>query len=111
VKLRQFNDLCDREWAKPKRGDVVSMRLTAASHHELVGDMAMNPDRVITPLLWDIDKADLPAIREGRAAMPVVNPITRTQVRITIRAGGKRDTARVCIMGGTYRQTWWPACG
>ena len=39
MKLAEFNALCDREWAKPKRGDVVSLLLTGPSAAELCVDL------------------------------------------------------------------------
>jgi hypothetical protein len=94
VKLSQFNDLCVREWAKPRRGDVVSLHLTEASAAELRDDALLNGAQN-TCVVPPIDA--------------VVNPVTRTVATIRIKKTGVRDTVRVMVMGGTYRQTWWPA--
>ena len=106
VRLAEFYALCDREWAKPKRGDVVSLRLTEAGRRELVNDVLVNGTDDSFELR--IKKSELPAIRAGADINQVVNPITRTVVKIRTRKNGVRETARVRVMGGTYRQTWWP---
>jgi hypothetical protein len=67
VKLAEFNDLCLREWGEA-RGEVVSLSLTDESYEELAADTS-----------------------KGVAA--VVNPLTRTDVKIT--AGAATDTAKV----------------
>jgi hypothetical protein len=107
VKLAEFNDLCDREWAKPKRGDVVSLLLTGPSAAELARDALVNGTPDLS--LLRIQKSELPAIRTGAGISRVVNPVTRTVVEIKTKEGGTRETARVRVMGGTYRQTWWRA--
>jgi hypothetical protein len=106
VKLAEFKDLCDREWAKTDRGgrgDVVALVLTEASRSELADDVIVNPQQFghILHIKAD-DASDLPPISQ------VVNPITRSVVTIRTRADGKRETARVRTPFG-YRQTWWPA--
>ncbi len=88
MRLSDFHDLCWREWCRPRRGDVVSVLLTEASHEELAADVLAPPEAVVSE---------------------VVNPVTRTAVKVRVRPGGDRDSARVAVMGGTYRQTWWPA--
>jgi hypothetical protein len=107
MKLAEFYALCDREWAKPKRGDVVSLLLTGPSAAELALDSLMNSTRDGFEL--NIQESELPAIRSGAGINRVVNPITRTVVEIRVKKDGVRETARVRVMGGTYRQTWWPA--
>jgi hypothetical protein len=104
VKLAEFNALCDREWSKRDRGgrgDVVSLTLTEAGAEELKRDVLISPQQ-FGPLLISEEDLRSPI---GR----VVNPITRTPVRIRTKPDGRRETARVCVMGGTYRSTWWPA--
>ena len=107
MKLAEFNALCDREWAKPKRGDVVSLCLTEASHEELHSDVILTGVHFGHEVL--LEKEDLPRITAGYPIGAVVNPITRSVVKIRTKASGSRETARVRVMGGTYRQTWWPA--
>lgn len=106
MKLAEFNALCDREWAKPKRGDVESLRLTEAGRRELVNDVLVNG--VQDNLVLHIERSEIAAIRAGAGISQVVNPITRTEVKIRTRKTGVRETARVRVVGGTYRQTWWP---
>jgi hypothetical protein len=109
MKLSQFYDLCDREWAKPRRGDVVSLCLTEASREKLAIDVIANGAPMGYPLL--VEKSELAGIAAGAAVNTVLNPVTRTVVVIRARKGGTRDTARVRVMGGTFRQTWWPPAG
>lgn len=110
MKLAEFNALCDREWAKTDRGgrgDVVSLLLTEASHEELSRDKLMHGFQHEHTLYVDADEEE--AFRNGKILLShVVNPVTRTPVKIRTRPGGKRETARVRVPGG-YRQTWWPA--
>ena len=107
MKLDQFNALCVREWEKPKRGDIESVCLTGAGAAELCRDVLM--DRTYDSCMLLIEESELPAIRAGACISRVVNPVTRTVVKIRTKPGGQRETARVRVMGGTYRQTWWPA--
>ena len=106
MKLAEFNALCDREWEKKDRGgrgDVVLLYLTEASRDELAADVIMNPQQVGHILHIKADKAsDLPPIAE------VVNPVTRSVVKIRTKPAGKQETARVRTPFG-YRQTRWPA--
>ena len=106
MKLSEFRALCEREWNKPRRGDIESLCLTEDSHRELDRDVIIegySPGHLVL-----IDKAELAAIRAGAPRSSIVNPITRTVVKIRTKNSGLRDTARVRGMGGTYRQTWWP---
>ena len=110
MKLAQFNALCDREWAKQDRGgrgDVVQLTLTEASADELSRDMLLNPQQFGHVLYITTD--DVASIAAGEVFRQIVNPITRTLVKIRTRNGAERETARVRVAGGTYRQTWWPA--
>ena len=103
MKLDQFHALCDREWAttdRGGRGDVVMLTLTEASAEELKIDALINPQQF--GHILHISEDDL-----RRAISCVVNPITRTPVKVRTR-NGKRETARVRVPSG-YRQTWWPA--
>jgi hypothetical protein len=109
VKLADFNALCDREWRKPRRGDVVSIRLAPESAAELAGDVAIAGGDPCHPLVLYISEEDIAAEAAGLAITRLTNPVTRTVVKIRAKQGGERDTARVAVMGGTYRQTWWAA--
>jgi hypothetical protein len=105
VKLAEFNALCDREWAKPKRGDVVSLLLTGPSAAELCADVLSGvPGFGFLP-----DDPDAAVGPVGAIVREMINPITRTAVKVRVKKGGVRETARVSVMGGTFRQTWWPA--
>ena len=107
MKLAQFNNLCDREWSKSKRGDVVSLLLTGPSAAELCAD-------VLSGVPGYGFLADDPGAAVGPAGAilrEMVNPITRTMVRIRVKQAGSRDTARVAVMGGTMRRAWCPASG
>jgi hypothetical protein len=97
MKLAEFNALCDREWTKQDRGgrgDVISLRLTEPGWEELSREVAASMERGFFSL---------------GSLSGIVNPVTRSPVRVAVRKGGKRETARVRVMGGTCRQTWWPA--
>jgi len=110
MKLAEFNALCDREWAKTARGgrgDVVSLCLSGPGAAELSTDIIVNPQQ--SGHILHIDAGEAAALRAGAGLRQVVNPVTRTVVKIRTKPGGKRETARVRVMGGTYRQTWWPA--
>ena len=109
MKLAEFGALCDREWAKTDRGgrgDVVSLCLTGPSAAELSTDMLINPQQF--GHILHIDAGEVAALRAGAGVRQVVNPVTRTVVKIRVRPGARRETARVRVPGG-YRQTWWPA--
>jgi len=106
MKLAQFNALCEREWEKQARGgrgDVVALTLTEASADELKLDMLLSPQPFghIREFVTEDDLRD--------SISCVINPITRTPVKVRTKPDGERETARVLVMGGTYRQTWWPA--
>lgn len=107
MKLAEFNALCEREWNKPRRGDIESLSLTGPGAAELCRDVIMDGSNWVHGL--PVEMAELPAIRAGAGINRVVNPITRTVVKIRTKKDGARETARVRVMGGTYRQTWWPA--
>ena len=110
MKLAEFNALCDREWAKPKRGDVVSLILTEASLQELSQDVIMADWAHGTHVLYPPPGlGDGSPLRAGTAVDRVINPVTRTIVKISTKKDGDRESARIRVMGGTYRQTWWPA--
>ena len=91
MKLDQFMALCEREWTQEFRGDVQALHLTADSHRELNTDVLV---KGYSPghLLY-IDREELPAIRAGAAISIIVNPITRSEVKIT--GGADSDTAEV----------------
>ena len=106
MKLAEFNALCDREWKNQNRGgrgDVVLITLTEASRDELADDMIVNPQQFGHILYIKADEAG-----NLRPITEVVNPITRSVVKIRTKPDGKHETARVRVPGG-YRQTWWPA--
>jgi hypothetical protein len=109
VKLSQFYDLCAREWAKPRRGDVVSLCLTEASREELARDVIASGALTGFPAA----RHEIPSCSRVQdwAVSTVVNPVTRTTVAIRTKKTGTRDTARVAVMGGTYRQAWWASSG
>lgn len=105
MKLAQFRELCDREWDKPRRGDVVSLLLTEASRQELTTEVLADAPEMCS--LW-LTEAELAAVRRGE--LPAIpNPVTRTAVRIRTGKSAVRDSARVRLSGGTYRNTWWPS--
>jgi len=102
VKLAEFNALCDREWAKQDRGghgDVVSLCLTGPSAAELSTDILTRGVYLLC--------TDGTLVKAGVAVNGVINPVTRSMVKIRTKPDGKRETARVRVPGG-YRQTWWP---
>jgi hypothetical protein len=108
VKLAQFYDLCRREWestARGGRGVVVSVRLTGPSLAELTADVLAGwPGTAVCALgAPDSEVADV----RGARISQIQNPLTRSIVKISAR-DGKRETARVHTLGGTFRQTWWP---
>jgi hypothetical protein len=85
VKLSQFYDLCDREWAKPRRGDVVSLCLTEASREELAIDAIACGAPAGYPLL--AGKSELAGIAAGAAVSTILNPVTRTVAAIRAQEG------------------------
>lgn len=103
MKLADFNALCAREWNKPRRGDVVSLRLTEASRQELHQDALVNgsPFRGMR-----MTAEECARLRAGGLLEQLPNPVTRTVVKIQTKPDGERDTARVAVVGGTYRSTW-----
>ena len=109
MKIAEFNDLCDREWAKRDRGgrgDVVSVSLTGPSAAELAADILTQPQ--VASCLLLLGKEEAATVTAGAAVTEIANPITRSTVKIHVKNGGRRETARVRVPGG-YRQAWWPA--
>lgn len=117
MKLAEFNALCDREWSKTDRGgrgDVVLLTLTGPGAAELTRDVIAEQEghRAYLSLAVKhevMTQAEADRLAVGIGIEQVVNPVTRTVVKIRTKPGGARETARVRVMGGTYRQTWWPA--
>jgi hypothetical protein len=110
VKLAEFNALCEREWEKRDRGgrgDVVRLTLTEAGYEELSADILADQSR----LPFDLPPEPCACHPHILMVHPIalVNPITRTQVGIRVKKSVGRETARVRVMGGTCRETWWPA--
>lgn len=101
MRLAEFNDLCQREWLlRPQQyGDVIELHLTDSSWLELARDVSLANDPVQQPLIIKISPGDLPAIRGG-AVTSVVNPVTRSTVRI--KGGVERDEALVSF--GDWRE-------
>lgn len=79
MKLDQFKALCGREWAQEARGDVKVLNLTDGSYAELGADVIMSHDSVCAP------PSDEP--------LELVNPVTRSVVKVTSGADG--DSAEV----------------
>jgi hypothetical protein len=73
VKLAEFNTLCDLEWARETRGDVIGLSLTNSSYTELARET--NP------------------FERMPSAAPIVNPVTRSVVKVA--GGASFDTAEV----------------
>lgn len=93
MKLAEFSALCDREWGEA-RGDVTGLRLTDESYRELGNEVIIDGGRTLpVPLLLDIDEADLEAIRAGEFFPPLLNPVTRSPVKVT--KGASIDSAEV----------------
>ena len=92
MKLDQFKALCDREWNQEgARGDITVLNLTSESQRELSTDVLVNgysPGHLLF-----IDSADVPAIRAGASISTIVNPITRSVIKIV--GGANSDTAEV----------------
>ena len=91
MKLDEFKALCDREWSRESRGDVQALNLTADSHRELCTDVLVKGYER-GPLLH-IDREELPVVRAGASISTIVNPVTRSVVKIT--GGADTDTAEV----------------
>ncbi len=100
MKLAAFKDLCDREWAKPQRGDVQALHLTDESLLELNCEviLASGSEPWLMPMVLHIGEDDLPAIRDGRGMLPILNPVTRSTV--TVSGGSDRDMAQVYSLPG-----------
>ncbi len=91
MKLDEFKALCDREWAQEFRGDITVLNLTDESHRELSTDVLVegySPGHLLF-----VDKDELPAIRAGAPISTIVNPITRSVIKIV--GGADSDTAEV----------------
>ena len=92
MKLDQFKALCDREWSQEgSRGDITVLNLTDESHLELSNDMLMAGAEG-SHILY-IDKSELADIAGGGAVSTIVNPITRSVIKIV--GGADSDTAEV----------------
>ena len=90
MKLAEFKALCEREWGEA-RGDVIGLHLTADSRRELATDVLVegySPGHLLY-----IDREEVAAIRAGASISTIVNPITRSVVKITGGAG--EDSAEV----------------
>lgn len=112
MKLAQFNALCDREWEKQDRGgrgDVVSLSLTGPSLAELTTDVLTSRDAEKS--LVSLQASGILDVVCGASLSQLHNPVTRSVVKIRVKQGGTRESARVAVMGGTCRMTWWPAGG
>jgi hypothetical protein len=82
VKIAEFNALCDREWANG-RGDVTGLHLTDESFAELSLEA-----------LREAESAPLDVMLGAKpAASAVVNPVTRTVVKV--QCGSVEDRAEV----------------
>ncbi len=71
MKLAEFSALCEREWGEA-RGDVIGLLLTDESLSEFETDLLIHPDDRCRSLLNPFD---------------LVNPITRSVVKVTGGAG------------------------
>ncbi len=92
MKLDQFKALCDREWNQEgARGDIMVLNLTSESHRELSTDVLVK--RYSPGHLIYVDREELPAIRAGASISTIVNPITRSVIKII--GGADSDTAEV----------------
>lgn len=78
MKLKEFTDLCVREWENG-HGDVHEIWLPEDSFRELSIDTILDGAQDLISLY--IDKEDIIGIREGKLAC-LLNPITRTTVRV-----------------------------
>jgi hypothetical protein len=85
---------------------VAVLYLAGPSAAELTTEILTDPRHSHTRF---IGADDLEGVAAGAALTQVPNPVTRSAVEIRIRNGAKREAARVHVMGGTARQTWWPA--
>jgi hypothetical protein len=74
VKLAEFDALCVREWDEA-RGDVTGLNLTDDSRQELVSDLLAT------------------GAHDSAAMSAILNPVTRTAVKIT--GGASTDSAEV----------------
>ena len=93
MKLTEFQELCEREWGEA-RGYVTGLHLTDESYDELYRDVIMDGGRTHpVPLILDIDKSELAALRAGERFPPLLNHITRTSVKVA--KGADEDTASV----------------
>lgn len=91
MKLAEFHDLCEREW-ESRRGDILDLHLTNESREELTVDVLLNGAQ--SQMILYITKEDIETIRGG-AITCVVNPITRTAVKLA--SGAPWDSATVHI--------------
>lgn len=96
MKLTEYRELCEREWGEA-RGDVTGLHLTDESYEELLRDVLMDGGRTHpVPLILNIGKSELAALRAGESFPPLLNHITRTQVKVTKGAGEDKAQVRRC---------------
>lgn len=100
MEFAQFRELCVREWkGKEGFGDVVELSLTGPSAAELAASVASDPSfqppRILRIREEDVEaiKSDAEGTAVGLLAALLVNPVTRSDVRIT--ADAESDTATV----------------
>jgi hypothetical protein len=85
VKLAEFKDLCDREWGEA-RGDVQSLHLTNSSLLEFTTDVLLagaEDESFLFPLVPLFDSEDVADIRVGAVTSKILNPITRSVVKVS----------------------------
>lgn len=91
MNLDQFNALCEHEWGHGGAfNDVVALHLTDESLADLSGDIANNGSPFDYALGNPFGDEPKP-VAVGFRASEVVNPVTRTVVKVTGGAG--EDTA------------------
>ena len=95
MKLGEYKDLCDREWSEA-RGDVQALHLTNGSLLELSCEILLagaEDEPWLFPMIPLITSEDVADIRAGAVCREILNPITRSVVRISGDSG--QDMAEV----------------
>jgi hypothetical protein len=99
--LDDFYALCDRAWSDAEsRGDVIELRLVPASRSELcVEVLTTGPSLASMRNLINDDALD--GIAASSLVTDVVNPVTRSAVKIT---GSSDGTDRALVSYGSRRE-------
>jgi hypothetical protein len=92
MKYDQFADLCQREFAADG-GDVRALTLAGPSAADLAADICTRPELV--PMILRIREDEADTVRAGAALTKARNPVTLSDVAVTVEPDAEADTATV----------------